>query len=342
MTEVLIATTGGPKPMGFMAFEESSFQEAVRAAQTAQIRKKRVQLTGRATTPILFKSDTKASILATNPGPYDLSGVGSGATIKATPDAGSEKTLTILATAGEHVGDTSPVEDLTWEPDGDFMIAVDEDVVIGAYRLVSLTVGPTMDTGSKIAAEMQSKIQALGGIYAAVTVAFATEYTITSGRSGTGSMVRIQSAGAADISKELKIGTANGGTNTDGTGNVSDLSAVTVAELIAAGMTGITLSDESGALKLESPTAGYGSKLVIGAGSANAVIGLTGSAEEYGVQGMGYSSDMLDALYVVSAVLREASSLVDKALSVNNPTVSGFDLICEDTSATDYVDVIVQ
>jgi hypothetical protein len=57
---------------------------------------------------------------------------------------------------------------------------------------------------------------------------------------------------------------------------------------------------------------------------------------------MGYSTDMLDALYVVSAVLREASSLVDKGLSVNSPSVSGFDLICETTAATDNVDVTVQ
>lgn len=339
MTEILIEKSGGPSPVGFVAFEQTSFAAAVVAAQTAQIRKKRVQLTGRATTPVLFKADTKASILATNPGPYDLSGVGSGATVKATPDAGTEKTLTVLATAGNHVGDTTPVEDLTWEPDGEFMIALDGDLT---PHLVSLTVGATMNTGAKIATEMQSKIRALGGIYAAVTVAFATEYTITSGRRGTGSKVRITSAGAADISKELKIGTINGGTDHDGTGNVSNLAAVTAAELITAGMTGITLIDLAGALKLESPTAGYASKIVIGSGTANAVIGLTGAAKAYGVQGMGYLTDMLDALYVVSATLREATDLAAKALSINTPRTDGFDLICETTAATDYVDLVVQ
>jgi len=47
--------------------------------------------------------------------------------------------------------------------------------------------------------------------------------------------------------------------------------------------------------------------------------------------------------YKVTATLNGtlANAVADKALSANNRTVSGFDLVCEAAAATDDVDIIV-
>ena len=58
--------------------------------------------------------------------------------------------------------------------------------------------------------------------------------------------------------------------------------------------------------------------------------------------GLGYG-DMADANYVVSPVLSGVAqgSIAGKGLSINNKATTGFDVVCEDSSAADAVDLLI-
>jgi hypothetical protein len=84
-----------------------------------------------------------------------------------------------------------------------------------------------------IASAMQTAIQALGGNYQWVTVAFTGGvYVITSGTIGPGSKVRIAAGPTNDVAATLKIGAANGAVDTDGkiTGLPTQVSGSIVAQ----------------------------------------------------------------------------------------------------------------
>jgi len=125
-----------------------------------------------------------------------------------------------LPTAGAEVGASSPSTDIHTETSPTFRIAVDGDVgIAGSPTYHSITLTPTgLNSGAAIATAMQAAIRALGGIYAAVTVAYGTVYTITSGTQGAQSKVRIANGATNDVAAALKIGAANSATDTDGTG----------------------------------------------------------------------------------------------------------------------------
>ena len=329
MTEKAISLLSAPPEVGHIAFEKSSFDEKV-------ARRARLQLNGEALTPVVFKADTPAIYLCALPGPFV--GVNAGETLIVTVQ-GAARTITIAAVAGKHVSDAAPSEDVTLSTNTTFKIAVDADAIAGTYHAVSIVV-TGLDTGAKIATALQAAIRALGGIYAAVTVVFTTVYTISSSKLGTDSRVLIAAGATNDISAELKIGAT--GVSTSGTGNVANLASITAAEIIAIGMTGIVISETAtGELLFTSAVSGRTSKLVTGAGSANAAFGMSPAESSFGAQGMGYDSDMEDTTYYVAATLRGATSLGAKALSINTPTESGFNILCETTAATELVDLIV-
>lgn len=309
-----------------------------------KIRAKKITLNGNDYTPVAFQDDSAAEVTSANAETYDLTGVGDGGTIVLTPDALAEQTATINFAAGSSVSGASPATDITGETDNAFMISVDGDEA----ELVELTIGVGLDGGAAIATEMQSKIQALGGNKATVTVDYnvsnAGKYTVKSPTLGTSSAVVITPASSGSLTEELKIGTADGGVETAGTGDVADASAATAAELAAvcsADMEGVTADGSSGSLKLTSDTDGKDSKIVIGAGTLNAVIGLTEANEYYGEQGLGYDSDMTDALYQVVATLNGATTLTGRVLSVTNRTTAGFRVYCGAAGATDDVDLMI-
>ena len=125
-------------------------------------------------------------------------------------------------TAGYHTGGANPMVDMVGA-ENKFKIAVDEDAVAH-----TVTCDWTdCDDGTKVAAAMESAIQALGGAYAAVTAEFSGGvYVITSGTTGHHSQVRINRAASLDCCDELQL--AELGVNTDGTGGaVTDLFTVT-------------------------------------------------------------------------------------------------------------------
>ncbi len=301
------------------------------------VRAAKIKLNGEAVTPVLFKADLAAFYQAAGGvGPY--TGIAHGETIIMTVE-GAARTITFAAVAAKHESGASPSTDISGNVDTNFKIAVDADAIAGTYH--DVTIDPTgLATGADIATELQTKIQALGGIYAGVTVAYGSGiYTITSSQKGTGSRVLIAAGDTDDISTELKIGTL--GTSTSGTGNVADIASVTAAEIIAIGMTGIVITVNTTGLKFTSAVAGRTSKMLSGAGTANTAVGITGAVTSYGAQGMGYAKDMLNDDYFVVATLNGEGTIAAKGLSINNRTALGFEILCETTASTADVDLVV-
>jgi hypothetical protein len=298
----------------------------------------KVQLNGVNPTPVNFQGNTAATVTSTNGGPFNLVGVGDGGTIIVTTDALALDTATFNFAAGTSVSGANAPENISAEIDNKFMISADDD----AAELIELNLA-ACTTGANTAAEMQTKIRAKGGNKANITVGFAgNQYTITSSRLGTSSRIVITNAANGNIAEELKLGTANGGTETAGTGDVANAAAVTAQEIIDvlnADLGDLTASLSGQNIVLSSKTTGRLSKLTIGNGTLNAVIGLTNAAVYCGAIGLGYSSDMADANYIVTAALDNTTkgSLAAKNLSVTGKTVSGFILICETDAATDFV-----
>jgi len=302
------------------------------------IRGGKVTLNGANPTPIAFKADTVATILGTDNGA--TKNLGNGKTLIVNPDGGGDAAVTFAATAATSVSAASPSADISGGTDNKFMISVDGDEA----EEVELTVA-TLNSGAAIASAMETAIHALSGNKAAVTVAFDSVYTITSGTLGTGSSVVITDAAEANVADDLKLGAVNEGVETAGTGDFVDAAAATPAEVAAAinkKATGWTATAEGNKIRITSPTAGKDSSLVVNAGStADEILGITGSA--YGAQGLGYDTDMVDANYLALATLNGVAraSLAGKCLSVTGRTAAGFQVECETANATHNVDVLI-
>ncbi len=298
-----------------------------------------VGLNGGAVTPVAFKDDTAAAILGTEEEPFELD---NNDTLIVNPDGGGDQTITFKATAGVSVSGASPSTDISGETDNKLLISVDGS----APEEIELTVAE-LDTGEKIATALQTAIQALGGVFEDVTVDYnvsnAGKYTIASGTKGTGSSVVITDAPNGNIAEELKLGEANDGVETAGTGDAVNIGAATAEEVATAineSADGWHAEAVGKTVKIISDTEGKGSSLVVNASSsADTVLGITGSA--YGAQGLGFDSDMTDDEYKVIATLKDADTIADKGLSINDRTAAGFNIVCETTAATDEVDILI-
>lgn len=244
-------------------------------------------------------------------------------------------------TAGTETGAEGAATNLFEELEPFFNISVD-----GSY-LTSINISTDgMDTGNKIAAELQKEIRAAG--FTGVTVAFSGGvYVITSATTGTGSIIRVESGTSAiDIAALLKIGEDNGATDTDGTGDFVNGSAVTadeVAALINATITGAVASNVNGYVKLTCKyltSIGAGSSISMGNGSINTVLGFTNAQSNIGVGSLN-GDLMLDSDYVAIAVLSGSTTTASRNLSITNKTPTGFNIYCETATATDIVDLLV-
>jgi hypothetical protein len=307
-----------------------------------------VTLGGANPTPVSFQDDTAASVTSGNAETYDLTGVGNGGTIILNPDGLGADTATVNFTLATSVSGATPSTDISGGVDTKFMISVDGDDA--ETVTLDLAAGGGINDGTKIAAEMQTKIQALGGNKASVAVDYnvtnAGKYTIKSATYGTGSSVVITRAADHNVTEELKIGTGDGGVETAGTGDVANAAAATadeIAAVINTDIAGVTADGSSGSVVITSDTEGSTSSIVMGNGTLNTVLGFTNAAGYYGAAGLGYDTDMANANYKVVATLKgvAAGSLANKALSVNNRATGGFDLVCQTAAATDEVDIIV-
>ncbi len=284
-------------------------------------------------------ADIAATILGTADEPFALD---DGLTLVVNPDAGGDDTVTFAAAAGTSVSAAAPAETMVGEVDNKLRIAVDG----GLPTLVTFdwTAGGGCDTGVKIAAEMQTKIQALAPEFASVTVAFgAGVYTITSGTKGTGSAVVITAGDDHNCTEELKLGVDNGGTENAGTGDAANIAAATAAEVaaaITARATGWSGAAEGTKVRITSATQGPASSLVVNAGStADLILGFAGS--DYGEAGLGLAADMADANYRVSATRSDAAAAPGDTIAVGGKATDHFDLYCETAGSTDEYDLLI-
>jgi hypothetical protein len=312
------------------------------------VRAGRIDLNGEAPVQVRFKEALPPEIMGDEVAPFDVGT--SGFTLVGTADGGSQKTATFTFVAGHHLSGEDPATNLTAEVDTSFLIAVDEDVDAEEFKLVQLD-NTSLDSGAAIAAEMETKIQALGGIYAAVTVAYQTtpnHLKITSGTKGTGSKVAVTNAPSKDVCDELKIG--DDGVSTDGTGNVANGDAVTIEEaldVIGAAFTTFDVVEGEGAdegrIVLRSKKADETASVLIGSGTGSAALGFTPTDVVYGEKGLGYETDMEDSEYFVIPVMEGTAqeSLGDMELSIIDKTPSGFKIACETLAATETVAFVI-
>ena len=311
----------------------------------SSIRKGKVKLDADGKARVLFKTSGPATLLGTVAGPYDLTGVGNGGTIIINADNGGAETVTINFGPGSHAGGSGCSTDMTTEVDTKFKIRANGDP--DWHEITCAWAG--CNSGAAIATQLQTKIRALGATfgYDAISVAFDADHLdFTSGQGGTGSTIEIARADDLDCCDELDIGP--NGTTTPGTGDVINAAEAAAAELVAVinadlAAESIIATAETGKIRLTSKTNGAGSSIVMGDSSLKTVLGLANAAAAYGSQGLGYETDMEDALFIAVATLDGVAqaSLAGKGLSITNKAVDGFVVECEDNSATDDVDVAI-
>jgi len=309
------------------------------------IRKGKVTLDANGKATVKFQDDGPATLLSTQAGPYDLTGVGDGGTIIVNPDGDGAKTVTINFAAGKHEGGTDCSTDMTGEVDTKLKIRANGDP--DWHEITCDWAG--CNSGAAIATQLQTQIQALGATngYSAITVGFAdSKLTFTSAQAGTGSTIEIARADTLDCCDELDIGP--NGTTTPGTGDVINAAAAAAAEIVEVinadlVAESIIATAETGKIRLTSKTNGAGSSIVMGDSTLKTVLGLANAATAYGSQGLGYETDMADADYVVNATITGTpqASMATKNLSITNLATDGFVVECEVTGATDDVFVTV-
>lgn len=123
-----------------------------------------------------------------------------------------------IAYAGMSKGGVAPSTDMS--ASGDTKLKIQVDAEASPTEVTFAWAGCT--TGPLVAAEMQTKIRALGGAYAAVTVVYVPDagvsdyYLVTSGTVGITSKVVIMDGATLNCADDLKLGIANGGTETLG------------------------------------------------------------------------------------------------------------------------------
>ena len=123
--------------------------------------------------------------------------------------------LSSVFTPGTSVSSASPSTNISGGTNSKFNIQVDN----GPVRLITLTPAG-QNTGALIAAAIQTAVQAYGAECASVTCVYNTVYTFTSATKGVFSKVVITNGADHNVAADLKIGVANGGVETAGTGPI--------------------------------------------------------------------------------------------------------------------------
>lgn len=297
----------------------------------------KVTLNGVNPTAVTMTADAPAAIAGTEEEPFLLE---DGFTLIVDPDEAGDDTVTFEATAGTSVSGASPSTNISGGPGTKFRISVDG----GVAQEVTLTL-TGLTTGAAIATAIQTAIRALeGDEFDAVTCGFADGlYTITSGSKGTGSSVVIAPGSSLDVAAALKLGAANDGTETPGSGDAANIATAT-AEEVAAAITekadGWKATAADGVVTILSATDGIASSLEVNTDSdADTVLGLTGEA--HGAQGLGFDTDMADDGYQVLLTLNDTAKADHVTLSATDRTKSGFNIVADTDASEADVDVLV-
>jgi len=310
------------------------------AAGETLLRKQITLAAANPTSVAIAGADDAATLLGSEDGPFNLT---VGNTFIINPNAVGNQTWTVVGTAGTSTGTTGCDEDMSAEPENKLKVAVDGGAA--TQFTFDWTAGGGCNTGAKVAAQMQTVIQAGGGDYAAVTVAFSTDhYVITSGNKGTASAVIVTPAADHDCSARLKLGTVNGGTEAAGTGDAPILAraaASVVAAKIAALHASLAATAAEGLkVRLNATGTGGASSLVVGNGTENTELGFTNTQADYGNVGMGAGHAMANATYtVVLTPVTNTPANVD-VISIYNKATTGFDVYAE-TPVAIPVEVLV-
>ena len=195
---------------------------------------------------------SSGTVLGASIGPFALV---HGDTIIVDPNALGPLTATISATRATRTAANAPPYALT----NGMILTVKIDG--GAVQSVSFLTAEFVSIGAATAAEVAAVLNAkLNGAFADVS---GGNPRINSDTLGTGSHVEVTGGTANAI---LGFATAV----VDGTGNVVDVSAITVAELktiIEAAVAGVTVSNDAGAVRITSNTTGPGSSVQVTAPS---------------------------------------------------------------------------
>lgn len=222
---------------------------------------------------------TSGSILSSLSGPFDF--VVTGKTLITSIDGAGNQTTTITGVAATRLCANAGTYDLA--NNDTLTVTLDG----GDAQTITFVSGNFVDIDAATAAEVVAVIngQLVGG-FAAVD---GGKVRITSDRKGTGSGVNV-TGGTANAAFGFTTG------NVAGSGNVSDLSAVTVAEIVAAldlVVTGATVSVSGGYISIVSDTSGASSSVLVqSASTADALVGLDNATHT------GTDADTLDTLQI--------------------------------------------
>lgn len=201
-------------------------------------------------------SPTAGSVTGSNVGPFALA---NGDTLIVNVDGGGNVTSTFNAAAASRTASNTETYNLTngWT----LIFAINN----GTQRTATFNTANFANIATASAQEVVNVLNATIAQYDMGGVASVTGGApkITSNRLGTGSKVEIVGGTAAST-----LGFAVG--STSGTGDAANAAAVTVAELktmIEADISGLTVSNSGGAVKITSNTTGASSSIVVSASS---------------------------------------------------------------------------
>lgn len=204
-------------------------------------------------------SSTFGTVLGTATAPFDLE---PGDTLAILVDGAGPTTATFLATSAARA---SAAETFALTNNDVLTVAIDGGSVQTITFLTAEFVNIAAATALEVAAVINAKIVGANATVAAGVV------TLTSDRRGTGSGVNV-TGGTANVALAFPTGL------TSGTGNVSDIDAVTVAEVktvVEAAVAGLTVTDISGSVQIATNTLGStGSIQVDATSTADAIMGL--------------------------------------------------------------------
>lgn len=278
------------------------------------------------------------SVLSSNVGPYNLE---PGDTLIVDTDAISPTTATFNAAAASRESSAE-----TWDLSGGktLLVAIDGGSVQTINFQDSNFAVPAAATAIEVAAVINAGL--VGG--SAAVTSGGTKVTISSDKRGTGSSVNVSG------------GTANAGLlafttgSTSGTGNVANIDAVTVAEVktvVEAAVTGITVSNVGGAVKISRNTTGTGATVqVTAASTADDELGFD-NAVHAGGTGAAVDTLRLDGKYdgtyahvlkgkvenATSGAAAEFNAIVLK----NGLIVEVFPNVTMDATAANYVETVM-
>lgn len=193
---------------------------------------------------------TAGSVTGSVVGPFDLA---NGVTLAIKPDGGSTQTATFNAAAAALTASNTGTYNIT---DGQTLIF---SINGGTARTATFTTANVTNLAATTAEEVKNVIQAVIATYdmGGVASVSGNAPVITSNRKGTGSEVHVTGGTARST-----IGFST--TAATGTGDAVNAAAVTVAELktlIEGDVTGVTVTDVGGAVKIESNTDGLSSSV---------------------------------------------------------------------------------